>query len=116
MEKTKNLTFSGTITTYIICNAYISCNKLTSLGDIGCSGIGYIPDIRTNSIQSTSNTLNLNYTNPITGSTINIGTNSSLAGGSNTIHIGTLIDFVYINGKLFNPFQINTDFWNQLDF
>ena len=110
-----NLTISGTITTNLSCNANISRNKLTLSSDIGCSGIGYIPNIKTNSIQSTSNTLSLDYTNPITGSTINIGNNSSM-GGSNTIHIETLIDFVYINGVLFNPFQTSTQFWNQLDF
>ena len=69
----------------------VSCGSISS-GDITSSGIvkGHIVG-------------DLDYNNPSTLSTINIGRNSTALVPANIINIGGVTDFVYINGQHFNP-------------
>ena len=107
-DRTGNYTYSGELKLSPAGSALYPF-KVNTTGDMTSNSV------ITSDIKAPTD-LNINFSNPLGGTKINIGTNT---GGlvSNTINIGSSVDVIRINGFPYLPFSLNsTGFFNQLGF
>jgi len=107
-DRNGNYTFTGGLT---LSSGVTNPFTVNNTGDITSNSV-ITSNITTTNIQSSGN-LNLNFSNTLGGTTINIGRNT---GGLNPnyINIGSSTDIIYIGGLPYIPFNINTGFVNQV--